>query len=425
MSNAYSTIFRNRNFMKIWAAQICSLTSAFILIFVLIDSIFSQTGSTIAVGMLMFCYYLPIIFVGPWTGILVDRLDKRKIIKMVTLAQAALALLLLFSGSRVWLAFSVILLYSLGDAVFNPSVGASLPVVVKRRQLITANGLFLFTSQGTIALGSLLGGILLKFLGRPQLVFLLIALLLSLSSFWAGSLPKNMLASKNRLKLDFADLNTFREALKLDSLWLQLKEAYLFTRSETFVLIPILMLSALQGIVSMALAILPALSSYLNINFTDSSYLLIAPTIFGALFGNILLTKISRLTRKKNFIFFGLFTLPFVLMAIAVIPFVLQNPLISVLPLGFSLGISFAFIAIPLQTLLQENTPFRIRGRIYALLWSAMLMAGLVPMFVTVTLIDLLGVRAILLVESCLLLFGAIVSWRKQNLIWSFNHAKG
>lgn len=423
-TNFHSGVLKNIDFLKIWCAQICSLTSVFILIFVLIEGIYRNTGSTVAVGMLMFFYYLPIIVLGPLLGVLADNLNKKKIVTYTTLAQAALVLISLGAGDKIWVSYTIILLYSLGDAVFNPAVGASLPSLVKKSDLTGANSLFLLTSQGTIVAGSLLGGLLLKLFHQPSYIFLLITILLTIASYISSTLPEDKLRSSGRFNFDLKDLDSIKKIFKLDLLGKQLLEAYMFLKDHPLVLLPVLLLSLLQGIVGMVLALLPPLSGLLKIDFTDSSYFIIAPTVFGALLGSYLLNKNFAQRRKKDLILAGMTLCPLIFISIGLIPFLLKYPVWAVIPLCVGLGLCFVFVAVPLQTLIQENTPIDYRGRVFAVLSSLMYGVGVIPMLLAASVVDILGIRTILFFGGTLILFGVIYARKKQDVILNFNNRK-
>ena len=74
------TVFGNRSFLELWGVQIASVVSANILLFSSINFIFNHTQSTIAVGLLTFFYYLPTVILGFFSGAVVDRFPKDKIL---------------------------------------------------------------------------------------------------------------------------------------------------------------------------------------------------------------------------------------------------------------------------------------------------------------------------------------------------------
>ena len=181
-------ILKNKNFSSIWLTQIFSLTIAHMLNFVLIDRIFKISASTAAVALFFALYYLPTVIFGPFIGVLVDRMNKKRILIFSNLSQTFIVLLYLTLGEKIWPIYTVALLYSVCDEFLNPAIAAALPAVVKRRSLPAANGFFFLTTQTAVGLGYLVAGIMLRFLANEKIIFILA----SLALFFASLSPNRM-----------------------------------------------------------------------------------------------------------------------------------------------------------------------------------------------------------------------------------------
>lgn len=409
--------------MRIWGAQICSLVSAYTLNFVLIGRIFSATQSTVAVSLFLFLYYLPTLVLGPFVGVFVDNLSKRKVFIMSNFFQALIVISYLGVKNRVWPFYGIVFIYSLCDEFFNPAVGAILPAIVEKKKLTVANSLFFITSQGSIVVGSLLGGLIMKFTNSLDMVFVVAAGLLLLATLLSWLLPKKPLEGPKKIKFSLGNLSSLSLALDLPVFWRQTKEGYQFVKNEPMVLFPILFLSGLQAIVAMGLIVLPSLASILHINFDDTSYLIITPIIVGVIIGSLVLNKKINHLRKNIVVNFGLFLMAACLVALPLLS--LLSGLLA-LPVAIfiilSLGISFVLMVVPLQTLLQQFTPFDVRGRVFGLLNTGINLASLLPLLVTATLVDVFGLRFVLLLTGAGLFALAVVVRRKKTMILSFNH---
>ena len=146
------TVFANRSFLELWGVQIASVVSANILLFSSINFIFNHTQSTIAVGLLTFFYYLPTVILGFFSGAVVDRFPKDKILVISTLAQALFIWLFLGIKTHPFLIYPLVFLYSSFDEFINPTIGALLPETVKKEHLGEANSVWLFLA-GAVILG--------------------------------------------------------------------------------------------------------------------------------------------------------------------------------------------------------------------------------------------------------------------------------
>jgi len=381
----FLTVLRNYRFLKVWLIQVLSLTTAYMLNFVLIDRIFSATNSSVAVSLFLAFYVLPTVILGPFVGVLIDLIDKRQILFFSNFLQGFIVLLYLLIGQNIWPIYSIVLLYSFCDEFFNPCIGAMIPSLVKKRELPTANSFFFLTTQGSLILGLTLGGILLRFLNF-WFIFPFASVLLFLAALLARTMPKEK---------EHRDRSEIRASLA--DLWEQLREGYNFIREEPRVFLPMIFLGGLQMLLGMGTILLPPASkTILKISFADSPFYFIIPALVGAIAGSLLLERKAKDYRKKVFITRGLFSLAGGLMAFSLIPSFLPQPLFLGTLVAIILGFSFVLIYIPLQTLIQEHTPFSVRGRVFTILTTIITLAAALPFLATATLIDLLGIRLIL-----------------------------
>lgn len=423
MNNRWS-VLTNRDFLKIWLAQIFSLVSAYTLNFILIGRIFGVTQSTVAVSFFLFLYYLPTMVLGPFIGVFVDNLNKRKIFVLSNLFQAVIVLAYLGVGEKIWAVYAIVFLYSLCDEFFNPAVGAALPALVEKKFWPAANSFFLLTSQGSIMVGALIGGLALKFLKWVDLTFLFVSLLLFLVVAICLTLPKKPLRGIKKLKIDFTDLSNLSKVLDLPTFWQQTKEGYRFIKDEPFVLFPILLLTGLQGLVAMALIVLPSLAKMLKINFADSSYLVVIPGILGVILASLFVSKVSQQVRKNFLVLAGLYLAGTAILFLAFLTLFGQHPFIVALPLFLILGVSSVLFFIPLQTLIQEHTPFNIRGRVFGSLNTMINLGAVLPLLFTATLVDLFGLRFILVMVGIFIIFLGVFAQKKKAMIMATTNNK-
>ncbi|HUS60116.1 MAG TPA: MFS transporter [Nevskiaceae bacterium] len=415
-------ILTNKNFLKIWLAQVISLVSAYALNFILIGRIFAVTQSTVAVSFFLFLYYLPTMILGPFIGVFIDNLSKRKIFVLSNLFQAVIVLAYLGIGEKIWAVYAIVFLYSLCDELFNPAVGVALPALVKKKSLPVANSFFLLTSQGSIMVGALIGGLALKFLKWVDFTFVLVSFLLFLVVAISLSLPKKPLRGTKKIKIDFSDLSSLSKALDLPAFWRQTKEGYRFIKNEPLVLFPILVLTGLQGLVAMGLIVLPSLAEMLKINFADSSFLVIIPAILGVFLASYYVSKTISKVRKNVLVLAGLYLSGIAIFSLAFFTLFGKHPYLIALPIFFILGAGAVLIFIPLQTLIQEYTPFDVRGRVFGALNTMVNLGAVLPLLFTATLVDLFGLRFIMLMTGAFIILLGVFAKKRQAMIIAVNN---
>ena len=135
-------VLKNRGFLNLWLNQILVQLSFNALNFALIIWVFRLTDSNIAVSALLFSTYLPAVILGLFSGVLVDIIDRRKIIRIINffLCIAFFSLILLKESYPAILVITFIVNF-LGQ-FYGTAEASAIPLVVKKSQLIIANSLF-------------------------------------------------------------------------------------------------------------------------------------------------------------------------------------------------------------------------------------------------------------------------------------------
>ena len=408
------TVFGSSSFLKLWGVQISSVVSANILLFSSINFIFSHTQSTIAVGLLTFFYYLPTVILGFFSGAVVDRFPKNKILVISSLAQALFVWLFLGIKTRPFLIYPLVFLYSSFDEFINPTIGTLLPETVKKEHLGEANSVWLFSSQGAVILGSIGAGLFLKILPSLYAIYPLISLILFAGVIFSLLLFKSSpkLATVKKQNSQIVDFEEFLQ---------DVKNGYHFIRQEKTVLFPLLLIALTQMITGSAVIALPAISQDVKINFADAPFYLITPTLLGAISGSFLVSKIIRekKIRKKTLILRSLLSCGLIVLLISLIITFLPKPIALVSPLLFLGGFAFVFLLIPAQTLIQENSPLNLRGRVYGTLSVLVTIAAAIPILLTTIFIEFLGAKAFLFLAGLAIFTSGIYFQKHQQAIFA------
>ena len=76
----FITLLKNKNFLRLWLAQLISLTILFASNYGLLVLIEEVTGSTTLVGLAIISFSLPALLFGAPAGVYVDRMNKRRVL---------------------------------------------------------------------------------------------------------------------------------------------------------------------------------------------------------------------------------------------------------------------------------------------------------------------------------------------------------
>ena len=156
-------LLSNGNFLKLWVSQAFSLISISIVNYLLLLKLFQQTNSTLAVSFILIAYSLPALLIGPFAATLVDLSDRKIMLAVTNLLQAATILLLIPIKTKLFLIYGVVFIYSFLNQFYLPAESSSLPALVPSKNLPQANGLFFLTKQASSLIGIGLAGLFHQF----------------------------------------------------------------------------------------------------------------------------------------------------------------------------------------------------------------------------------------------------------------------
>src|SRR5437588_12337424 len=108
MPNSYLSLLRsNRNFRLVYIGQTCSQLGDWFNAVAVYALLLDLTGSATAVAWMMITQFLPIALVGPVAGVVVDRVNRRRLMIAADLVRGVLilGLLLVRTADRVWIAY--------------------------------------------------------------------------------------------------------------------------------------------------------------------------------------------------------------------------------------------------------------------------------------------------------------------------------
>lgn len=166
-------VFPNRNVALLFYGQLISHIGDSLYLIGLMWLVLELTGSKAAMGIVAMISYLPMLLFGMFAGILVDLVDRRRVMLASDLLRAItvglLAVTLGLEATTLGVIFVVSFALSTFSTVFNPARDALLPELVEREQLLRANALMQVSHYAAMLLGPALGAALLGSLGLIHL----------------------------------------------------------------------------------------------------------------------------------------------------------------------------------------------------------------------------------------------------------------
>lgn len=348
-----------RDFTIMILGQIISLFGNAILRFSLSLHVLEVTGSAAVFGTILAVSMIPTVLLSPFGGVLADRLPKQKIMTILDFVTAGLIVFYdAVYGSAGNLAAVTIfmILLTLIQAFYQPSVQASIPLLASKEQLMAANGIVMQVQALAGLLGPILAGILYGIGGVKPI------LAASAVCFFLSAVMELFLRIPHEKRE--ADGSPVRMAL------LDIKGAVIYLIRENTCLFKLLIVVAGINLFLSALFIigLPYLVKiYLGMSAQAYGF---AEAAMGM--GSILGGLVSGLAGKKiPFKHSHYFLLGTPLLLIPVILILLfQAPgkmIYAVLLSSVMIGMGFAALfTIAAQTFIQKSTPVHMLGKVGA-----------------------------------------------------------
>ncbi len=383
-------VLKNNNFLKLWSAQIISMTAQNIINYILIAQVTALTnGSSLAVSGVILAFSIPSIIFSAIAGVFVDRISKRQMLFITNVLRAAAAasfvITILIGKSNVGLTlpllYAITFIFSTVSQFFTPAEASTIPLLVRRDQLLTANAYFNLTLTITQLFGfAIIGPILGRILKSYEWLYVFLAIMYIGCAVLTYFLPRDTVAATP----DSVKDATLRE--RTGAVLAEVKEGMNFIRSDRVIFTAIIHLSIGASLLMMLAVIGPKLlTEILSGTYSNPSvaaeeagknliYLLL-PGGIGMVGGVIAVDKLAKNRNREAIINYSLLAVGGTLILLSGLNSVLRTldthlavtPLLIIIgAITFVLGIENSFVQVPAQTILQERSPDEIRGRVFS-----------------------------------------------------------
>lgn len=409
----YSKVLKNRQFLKLWGAQLTSQIAAQLLNYGLLIRIYEiaskSSFANSAVSLLIVAIGLPAIFLAVPAGAYVDHHDRKTVLVWTNAFRALLVPLLIFLDTQILAVYVLVFLISIFSQFFVPAEGAALPKLVSKKELVAANSLFVFTLNASFIIGySLAGPVIAK--SGIHAVYVIVTIAFMVATMLSLLLPRIPAVHEGRF--DFSGM--------MRTITRDLKGHFGEIVGSKVLLFPMVLIALAQTIVGVVSALAPALSqSFFQVGLEQSSYWLVMPAGIGLVFGSVFAAKLLQHRNKVKVIFVSLFCASAILVTLPIVGASLQGSLLKAMSvtMTFALGIFNAIILVSAQTLLQYASTDRLRGQVFGTLNMMINIAALAPIFAAGLLADTFNVLAVIAgVGSLLFILGVVLVLRFRGI---------
>ncbi|HJZ97895.1 MAG TPA: MFS transporter [Candidatus Solibacter sp.] len=200
MTSLITLLRHNANYRNTWFAQVVSETGDYFNNIAVFALVMEKSGSGLVVSGVMLARAIPAVIAGPLAGVLLDRLDRKRIMIASDLIRAVVALGFLFTihQPHAWLLYLLSALLMFASPFFTAGRAAILPAIATPEELHAANSLTQTTQWATLTAGTLLAGYSAAWLGYSG-AFIINALsfVFSAAAIWRISVPQGFRAVRS------------------------------------------------------------------------------------------------------------------------------------------------------------------------------------------------------------------------------------
>ncbi|MFV0361570.1 MAG: MFS transporter [Suipraeoptans sp.] len=153
-----------RKFAILGVGQAASMLTSSILQIAIVWYLTERTGSPVIITMSTLAGFLPRAIVGLFSGSIIDRFNRKKVLIFsdmgIALAALSLSLVAFFTEIPIWFIFIILAIRSVGAAFHSPSLNAITPSIVPKEELARCAGVLQGFESVSLILSPAIAGVL-------------------------------------------------------------------------------------------------------------------------------------------------------------------------------------------------------------------------------------------------------------------------
>ena len=195
-----------RVFSIIWIGQLVTKLGSAMTRFALIIWAYEQAGNATTLALMGFFSCISFVLVSPFSGVLVDRWDRRKVMMIADFGAGIMTIVMLIALSthqlQIWHLYLAEVLSGFFEAFQSPAYDASISLLVPSSYLTRANGLNSLSNYASSALAPVLAGLLLNISGLKSILIIdTITMLVAVATLLMVHIPQPENTSTKHISL--------------------------------------------------------------------------------------------------------------------------------------------------------------------------------------------------------------------------------
>jgi len=392
---SFGEVLALRPVRLLWIAQVVSIFGDFLALFsVLSDVSFRLKATPAQVTLISVTFLIPFALRGPVAGVFVDRWDAKRTMIASDLIRAALALGLAFASGLNQI-YAILFALSAVSTFFVPAQTIAIRSVTPREGLMAANALMQQAFQVVRIISPAIAGAMVNWVGaKPAYYFDGASFIFSASMIAAIAIKRAAAATNSSSPSESGKLKSILNDLMAGA-------RFIFTHAT----ISFVMLAMAAGMFALS-CFAPLIAIYVRdmLKSTGFQFGVISSMIgVGMIFATQFITRFAKNRSKSLLVVAGLFGMGVAVMVMVSIGHV------AVAAIGaFGIGFGAIFIIVPTQTLMQQETPVELVGRVSSSFMSVLSVSQLLGLIISGLLTQRMGIRNLFFASAAMLILFAL-----------------
>ncbi|MFV0255052.1 MAG: MFS transporter [Erysipelotrichaceae bacterium] len=370
-----------KNFIIIFTGQVFSVLGSAAVQFSIVWWLTIKTESAIVLSIATIVAMLPQLVFGPFIGVIVDRINRKKIIivadALVAISSVILGLVFLYNANPdLSIIYIILFIRGIGSTFHGPAMQAAIPLLAPKDKLTKVGGIGSLVNSLSNMLGPVLGAVLMGLFSIASIM--LIDIFGALFAIFCLLFVKIPDVQQEVEKTHFIeDLKMGLGAIKANKVLMA-------------VILPIIFINILSAPLGSLYPLLVK-AHFAGDAFANS--MVEVSFAFGILLSSLILGIWGGMKKR------------FLMMSIAVMFFGLSNSLIGILPasfwgfvwlviLSFISGLPVSFMNVPFMAYIQESIAGNMLGKVISLLLSVFAWSMPFGLIIAAPISEIIGVNS-------------------------------
>ena len=397
---------------RLWIAHVISAFGDFLALFAVISMLTFRLGATPhQVTNLQIAYLLPTAVLGILSGVLVDRWPLKSTMVFSDLIRASLCIVLLFAG-RLGYFYLILAAISVLSSVFSPAQGILIRTLVPRHGLRSAQALMQQVLFGVRIVGPPLAVAVFKVLG-PRWCYVAdaVSFLISAALMSSIAVPRKLSSStepqvvaESTIVGSVAGEPLPRPSGPLQSVVSDMKVGLSFIFRHVDLSFVVTALAAGMFVLG---CFGPLLAVYVRdtLHGASGAYSVASLAIGLGMFAGVnMLNTAGKGLSDRFLVYTGLLGIAVGLVSLTALPY-----LWATVAGNLVIGVAVSAIVVPANTLIQQETPIDLMGRVGSSTMSVVFSAQIIGLLLSGLLSDRFGVRRVFVICAGILLLLSLV----------------